>query len=146
MTNEMTNEMTDEEFLRYVAIHSRTEQALFSGKHIVRLFNLAGRTPSEVPPESFHALRANVADLLIEEARSRTQKLKEFKPGLYEHYKGGKYRALHLVKHHETEELYVVYVSLTYGSIYLREWQMPTADSWTDIMPDGTPRFRFIGP
>lgn len=70
--------------------------------------------------------------------------MNEFKPGVYRHYKGGRYRALHRVKHHETGELFVVYVSLTYGSLHLREWATPGADSWTDILPNGQPRFCLV--
>lgn len=57
---------------------------------------------------------------------------KEFQPGLYEHYKGDRYIALHIVSHHETNELFVVYVSCSHGTINLREWDSPGKDSWCD--------------
>lgn len=79
----------------------------------------------------------------------------EFKPGRYEHYKGGQYVALHLVMHHESGELFVVYVSCTYASLHLREWASEGKDSWTDEVnvpnhdphygTEFVPRFRYIG-
>jgi hypothetical protein len=76
-----------------------------------------------------------------------------FLPGLYEHYKGGVYRALHLVEHHETGELFVVYVSMKHGSLHLREWASVGKDSWTDqvVSVQTKPasmvqRFRYVGP
>jgi hypothetical protein len=86
----------------------------------------------------------------------------EFKPGVYEHYKGGRYRALMLVDHHETREKMVVYVSLSYGTVNVRELNQPppqplgrrAVDAWTDSVQgfDGhgvaetRPRFRYVGP
>jgi hypothetical protein len=81
----------------------------------------------------------------------------DFKLGLYEHYKGDRYIALHLTRHHETGELFVVYVSCKNGVSYIREYASPGADSWTDLLTpkypaDGfdvikrIPRFRYIGP
>ncbi len=91
-----------------------------------------------------------------------------FKAGLYEHYKGGKYRALALVAHHDTEELFVVYVPYDHpeSGVRIREWASPAKDSWTDSVlivvetgkpylpgyyPEApetrqVPRFRYIGP
>ncbi len=80
----------------------------------------------------------------------------DFKPGLYEHYKGGRYIALHLVRHHESSELFVVYVSCSHGTVNIREYASPGKDSWCDIMyrtydlfdPEklnDTPRFRYLG-
>jgi hypothetical protein len=57
-----------------------------------------------------------------------------FRPGIYRHYKGGLYRALHLVEHHETGQKLVVYVSMEKGSLHLREYDDPNADSWTDLV------------
>lgn len=77
----------------------------------------------------------------------------EFKPGLYEHYKGGRYIALHLVRHHESNELFVVYVSCSHGTINIREYATPGKDSWCDNVEKWlgladeyatVPRFRFI--
>lgn len=81
----------------------------------------------------------------------------DFKPGLYEHYKGGQYIALHLVRHHESDELFVVYVSLTKGTINIREYASPGKDSWCDMVEqfvgqparcdpeyETVPRFKFL--
>jgi hypothetical protein len=75
----------------------------------------------------------------------------DFKPGVYEHYKAGRYFALHIVRHHETNELFVVYVCPTHQTISIREWATPGKDSWTDELqlPDETrpvQRFRYVGP
>jgi len=76
--------------------------------------------------------------------------LQEFKPGVYEHYKGGRYIAMNLVTHHETKEKFVVYVSLTHGTLRLREWNTPGKDSWCDVVnvphQQGVLRFKYIGP
>lgn len=72
--------------------------------------------------------------------------LKEnFKHGIHQHYKGGFYRALMLVSHHETEELFVVYLSLKNGSLRLRELATPGKDSWLDMIPMMQPRFDILG-
>ena len=57
------DEDDDEAFVRYCEIHSRTERALFSGKHINRLFNLAGRTEPCEPHQLLSMDRWLVADL-----------------------------------------------------------------------------------
>ncbi len=42
-------------------------------------------------------------------------------PGkVYQHYKGGLYKVLHLAPHSETGELLVIYQSLNFGSYYAR--------------------------
>lgn len=86
----------------------------------------------------------------------------DFKPGIYTHYKGGMYTALMLVRHHETRELLVLYVSHKTGNISVREYSAgdadftQTIDAWTDVvewqvpMPDGSaathgPRFVYVG-
>lgn len=81
----------------------------------------------------------------------------EFKPGIYRHYKGGMYTALQIVKHHETGEKFVMYVSHTHGSVHIREWRTPGTDSWTDFVEvqtargrelasDNHKRFQYVGP
>lgn len=62
---------------------------------------------------------------------------KDFKPGVYKHYKGDLYRALMLVHHHETRDFMVVYVSLGHGSVNVREYATPGRDSWTDVVNVG---------
>lgn len=78
----------------------------------------------------------------------------EFKPGAYEHYKGGKYFALALGRHHESGALMVAYVSCSHVGMSFREWATPGKDSWTDQVPhpraivhgEKTSRFRYLGP
>jgi hypothetical protein len=65
---------------------------------------------------------------------------KNFKPGLYQHYKGGTYMATMLVEHHETHVLYVVYTSMGSGKKYAREWASVGASSWTDFVKVPTDR------
>jgi len=85
-----------------------------------------------------------------------------FHAGLYLHYKGGHYRALHLVHHHDTEERFVVYLSMEHPeTIRLREFDSSGKESWADIielevadvLPPGVfrsgdpiARFRLVGP
>lgn len=87
-----------------------------------------------------------------------------FKPGLYQHYKGGVYVALMLVEHHETRAKMVVYVSTAHGTVNVREYNKMAdprvegyqeVDAWTDMVrPEGSfrdepalvPRFKYIGP
>ncbi len=78
----------------------------------------------------------------------------EFKPGIYEHYKGDRYQALFLAEHHETRQPFVTYLSLSRGTINLRPWHSLTDDAWTDLVreqvPDGAephpwrPRFKYL--
>lgn len=53
----------DEAFVRYCEIHSRTDRALFSGKHINRLFKLAGRNEPCEPRQFLSMDRWLVEDL-----------------------------------------------------------------------------------
>jgi hypothetical protein len=72
-----------------------------------------------------------------------------FRPGFYLHYKGGQYRALCIFQHHETDEWFVAYVSLTHGTAKIREWATPGKDSWTDLVEhEGVtvPRFLYSHP
>ena len=93
--------------------------------------------------------------------RKTTPDPSTFRPGLYEHYKGGLYLALMIVEHHETREPYVVYLSTGHNTINIRPWAKPGEDSWTDsvyakrtieccyndiVIAEGqTPRFRYVG-
>lgn len=81
----------------------------------------------------------------------------ELRPGIYQHYKGGYYIALHLTQHHDTGEKYVVYVSVDSKRLWVREWDTPGKKSWCDeVKPhDQQPlahphevvaRFRYLGP
>ncbi len=64
---------------------------------------------------------------------------RELRPGIYEHYKGKKYRLLNIARHSETLEELVVYQQL-YG----------TGDVWVRPLymfvetVNGVPRFRLI--
>jgi hypothetical protein len=73
----------------------------------------------------------------------------EFKPGIYEHWKGGLYRALMLAWSNDLggpEQWAVVYVSLTSGKVFLRAWHSPDLDSWTDgiELASGSRQDRFL--
>ncbi len=60
---------------------------------------------------------------------------KNFKPGKYKHYKrAGHYVALQLVTHHDTDELFVVYVCGDTGRVRIREWASRGKDSWSDLV------------
>jgi hypothetical protein len=80
----------------------------------------------------------------------------EFKLGLYEHYKGGRYSAIALVTHHETRAPMVLYVSHTYGGVNVRPLVGWTgdADGFVDTVSvrleglgnQQLQRFKYIGP
>jgi len=61
-------------------------------------------------------------------------------PGLYVHYKGGRYRALFTATHSETLVPLVIYMSMETGEIFARPDFM-----WNETVqwPDG-PRARFM--
>ncbi len=61
---------------------------------------------------------------------------------VFRHFKGGRYRPLHIAKSADDESNQSVYISLDYGTAWVRslaEWQEPT-DRW----PDGVTRPRFV--
>ena len=64
-------------------------------------------------------------------------------PGIYQHYKGPKYRVYEVAKHSETEEALVVYRAL-YGEFGL--WVRPLSMFTETIEKDGEviPRFKLI--
>ena len=66
------------------------------------------------------------------------------KSGIYEHYKGGRYRVINIARHSETEEWMVLYQPL-YGEQEL--WVRPFDMFVETVNIDGNdvPRFRFIG-
>lgn len=61
------------------------------------------------------------------------------RPGIYEHFKGKRYRLLNIARHSETLEELVVYQQL-YGTGDV--WVRPLAMFIETV--DGKPRFRFI--
>jgi Protein of unknown function (DUF1653) len=85
----------------------------------------------------------------------------DFKLGIYEHYKGGRYTAVMVVQHHQTREPMVVYVSHERGSVNcrpLRGWKFggdfsdgPAVDpdgflDEVTLADDKVPRFSYVGP
>ncbi|WP_322405977.1 DUF1653 domain-containing protein [Idiomarina sp. PL1-037] len=66
------------------------------------------------------------------------------KPGIYKHYKGGRYRVIDVARHSETEEWMVLYQPL-YGEQKL--WVRPFDMFVETVNIDGhnVPRFCFIG-
>ncbi len=64
-------------------------------------------------------------------------------PGLYEHYKGGRYRLLWVALHSETQEPLAIYVSVGDGEG--RVWARP-AHMWSEevTLPSGERRPRFV--
>lgn len=90
----------------------------------------------------------------------------EFKPGVYQHYRGGLYTAVMLVTHHQTRLPMVVYFSHEKHSLNCRplvgwrdtgdrgslraEEPAIDPDGWNDTVTDlehqRVPRFRYLGP
>ncbi len=67
----------------------------------------------------------------------------QFKPGVYRHFKGNEYTAVHLAHHSETFEESVVY---HHGDLAQGVWVRPLAMWNEEINRDGYqgPRFKFI--
>ena len=61
-------------------------------------------------------------------------------PGVYQHFKGGRYRVLFTAKDSETQTDMVVYVSLTNGGVWVR----PAAMFNEVVERDGVSRPRFV--
>ncbi len=66
----------------------------------------------------------------------------EFQLGVYRHYKGGLYRATALVQHHTLRTWWVVYVSLSHGSMNIRPLKTTVAepDGWSDYISQDVSR------
>lgn len=66
------------------------------------------------------------------------------KTGIYEHYKGPRYKVIDTVRHSETEELMVLYRTC-YGDEDL--WVRPYTMFFEEVAIDGKllPRFKYIG-
>lgn len=63
--------MNDREFLGYVEFHCRTERALFSGIHIVRLYELANKKHQcPVTKEEWYGMHDDIAGPLVISARA----------------------------------------------------------------------------
>ena len=65
------------------------------------------------------------------------------KGGIYQHYKGNRYRLLDVVRHSETLEEMVLYETL-YESELGKLWVRPKA-MFLEKLSDGRPRFKFVG-
>ncbi len=69
----------------------------------------------------------------------------EIKPGIYQHYKGERYRIIGVAKHSETLEDLVIYEAL-YDNKMSKLWARPVAMFLGEVEVDGqkVPRFKFI--
>ncbi len=64
------------------------------------------------------------------------------KDGIYQHYKGKRYRLIDVVRHSETLEELVLYETL-YENELGKLWVRPKG-MFLENLPDGTPRFKYI--
>ena len=71
--------------------------------------------------------------------------MNNFKTGVYQHYKCGKYLVLGVAKHSETKENLVVYVTL-YENDMASMWVRPLTMFTENVKVDGksVPRFRKV--
>ena len=68
----------------------------------------------------------------------------KIKPGIYEHFRGNKYRVIGIAKHSETLEEMVVYQGLYgEGELWARPLKMFTEE--VEVGGKKVPRFRYIG-
>lgn len=70
----------------------------------------------------------------------------DFKLGVYEHYKGKRYRVIGVAKHSETLEDMIVYEAL-YDNEMSKLWVRPLLMFLEEVDVAGTrvPRFKYIG-
>lgn len=68
------------------------------------------------------------------------------KPGIYEHYKGKKYRVIDVAKHSETLEDFVIYECL-YKNDLTQFWVRPISLFTDEVEYNGqkVPRFKYLG-
>lgn len=64
------------------------------------------------------------------------------KGGVYQHYKGPRYKVIDVVRHSETLEELVLYETL-YENDLGKLWVRPK-DMFLENLPDGTPRFKYV--
>lgn len=71
---------------------------------------------------------------------------KTVKPGIYEHFKGGRYRVIGAGKHTETLEDFVLYEAL-YDNPTSKLWARPLEDflGYKEIEGKKVRRFKYIG-
>jgi hypothetical protein len=79
----------------------------------------------------------------------RVECAKPLMPGVYKHYKGGRYLLICEAETHEHNgDIDVVYLSLEYGAYRTRPRRrdLRNQDSWDDVVmwPDGVERLRFM--
>jgi len=72
--------------------------------------------------------------------------MKNIKPGIYEHYKGKKYKVLGVAKHSETLEDLVIY-ECQYQNEMSKLWARPLAMFLEEVEVNGdmAPRFKYVG-
>jgi hypothetical protein len=63
------------------------------------------------------------------------------RPGIYRHYKGGRYRVLFTAVHTEAREVLVIYQDVVSGL----HWARP-ASMWAEDIEPGVRRFTWEGP
>ena len=68
------------------------------------------------------------------------------RPGIYQHFKGGKYKVIGIAKHSESLEEFVVYEAL-YENAESKLWIRPVAMFEEEVIKEGVkqPRFKYIG-
>ena len=64
-------------------------------------------------------------------------------PGLYRHFKGHLYRVLGTGRHSETQEEYVIYMSVSTGEIWLRPYDMFMSKVDREKYPNVEQEYRF---
>lgn len=63
---------------------------------------------------------------------------------IYLHYKGGEYEIISMAIHSETAEKMVVYKSVTFGTMYVRPFEIWKTWANADDKNVGIPRFKLI--
>ena len=79
----------------------------------------------------------------MHEVKPLSEKAQSIKPGLYQHFKGGKYEVIGVARHSENKnQEFVVYRSLDHGTLWVR----PLAMFLENLERNGYngPRFKFI--
>lgn len=64
-------------------------------------------------------------------------------PGIYEHFKGGRYEVLGVAEHTESSEEFVVYHALV-GDTELKARPLAMFEERVEMNGESVPRFRFI--
>jgi len=73
-----------------------------------------------------------------------SEEAKNFKPGLYRHFKGGTYRAWFVGRSSEArDQEFVIYQSLDLGFIWIRPLAMFLEE--VDVNGKKIPRFEYVG-